>query len=114
MRRFTTPTLPLTAEGLDLTSMDYVWVSISDKEHGIELVKGQEDFSDMIFDGEDTFIYVTLTQEETGAFIANTKAEVEINFMKDKMRDATEIKTICVKDNLLKRVMPGEVVPNGE
>ena len=113
MRRFTTPTLPLTAEGLDLTEMDYVWVSISDKEHGLELLKGQEDFDEMIFDGEDTLVYVTLTQEETGAFIANTKADVQINFMKDKIRDATEIKTICVKENLLKRVMPEEVEPNG-
>ncbi len=106
MRQYTTPTLPLSAEGVDITGADNIWVTFSDKPHNMVVTKSQEDFDEIEFDGDDTNISVTLTQEETGSFLANSKVDVEINWMIGGMRYATEIRTINVKENLLKRVLP--------
>lgn len=108
MRQFTTPTLPLSAEGIDISEADYIWVTFSDKNRNQVVTKNREDFDEIEYDGANTNISITLTQEETGSFIVNSKVDVEINWMIGEKRYATEIKTISVKENLLNQVMPTE------
>lgn len=112
MRQFTTPTLPLMTEGVDITGADYIWVTFSDKTRNQVVTKDQSDLMNLEFDGENTIFDVRLTQEETGSFIVNAKVDVEVNWMIGSQRLATEIKTLNVKENLLKQVMPEEVEPH--
>ncbi len=114
MRQYTTPTLPLMAEGVDITGADHIWVTFSDKSRNQTITKDRSDFNEIVYDGTDTNISVTLTQEETGSFIVNAKVDVEINWMRGNKRYATEIKTVNVKENLLKKVMPQVVEPEVE
>lgn len=102
MRQYTTPTLPLTVEGVDLTDCDYVWVTLSDKAGAVVTKENPE----MTLDGEDTEIEITLTQAETGQFAANQRVDVEVNWMKSGVRGATEIAQIMVEENLLKEILP--------
>lgn len=112
MRQYTTPTLPLMTEGVDITGADYIWVTFSDKNRNQVVTKEQSDLMNLAFDGENTIFDVRLTQEETGSFIVNAKVDVEVNWMVGNERLATEIKTLSVKENLLKQVMPKEVEPH--
>lgn len=111
MRQFTTPTLPLEAEGVDITGADYVWVTFASKSRNHIITKDKESLI-LEYNGKDTLITVELTQQETGSFLINERVDIEINWMNGTKRGATEIKTINVKENLLNKVMPEGVEPN--
>ncbi len=99
MRRYTTPTISLTVEGVDLTGMD-TYVTIS--QGGTELTVTNAAAS---FDGADTTIALALTQEQTERFRVG-EAKVQVNWVGgDGMRNATTIGRLQVDDNLLRRVV---------
>lgn len=103
MRRFTTPALPMTVP-VDLTGAD-IYVTIKQGQR-----KLQKTGSDVIsvYDAESgkTTLTVTLTQEETGAFLAEKSATIQVNWIfADGTRSATNIKKIDVAENLLNEVI---------
>jgi len=106
MIRWTTPTITLTVEGVDLTETD-VYVSL--EQGALEMVKTG---SALIITTEtheqvtDTVIIFTLTQEESAAFNLGKAVSVQVNYISAQgVRDATEIKTISVARNLLDEVV---------
>lgn len=103
MRRFTTPALPMTVP-VDLTGAD-IYVTIKQGQR-----KLQKTGSDVIsvYDSESgkTTLTVTLTQEETGAFLVEKSATIQVNWIfEDGTRSATNIKKIDVTENLLNEVI---------
>lgn len=103
MRRYTTPTLPMTVP-VDLTGAE---IHVTIKQGARKIQKTGTDIVS-VWDAESgkTTLSVTLTQEETGAFIAGRKAEVQVNWIfADGTRDATNIKPIDVSENLIAEVI---------
>lgn len=103
MRRFTTPSIPMTVP-VDVTGAD-IYVTI--KQGPKKLQKTGEDVVS-VYDSESgkTTLTVTLTQEETGAFLAEKSATIQVNWIfSDGTRDATNIKKIEVSENLLSEVI---------
>lgn len=103
MRRYTTPNLPMTVP-VDLTGAD-IYVTIKQGQR-----KLQKTGSDVVsvYDSESgkTTLSVTLTQEETGAFMSQKDATIQVNWIfADGTRDATNIKKIEVSENLLSEVI---------
>ena len=102
MINYTTPSITLTVEGVDLTEYD-VYVSLEQGTH--ELVKTGSALV-VSTDEEDTIITFTLTQEESAAFSFGKSVSIQVNWINESgVRDATEIKTISVMRNLLDKVI---------
>lgn len=102
MRQYTDAEFSLTAKGIDLTAADAVYVTVSDKTRAIS-VTDQNPTLTLV--GSDTAVEFELSQEQTGKFVENTKADVEINYWISGKRKATKIGQICVDENLLKEVI---------
>lgn len=106
MINYTTPTISLAVEGVDLSGMD-VYVSLEQGQK--ELTKTGDDLIIEPIIGEgtpDTSIVFTLTQEESAAFDFGKSVSVQVNWLSSSgVRDATEIKTISVMRNLLAEVI---------
>ena len=107
MINYTTPTIYLTVENVDLSGQKDVYVSL--EQFGLELTKSGEDITvsttthDQI---TDTNISVPLTQEESAAFEFGKEVQVQVNWIDSQgVRDATEIKKIKVFRNLLDEVI---------
>lgn len=103
MKRYTTPTLPMTVP-VDLTGAE---IHVTIKQGARKIQKTGTDIVS-VWDAESgkTTLSVTLTQEETGAFLAWKKAEVQVNWIfSDGTRDATNIKQIDVLENLIAEVI---------
>lgn len=107
--RYTTPTLTLIARGIDLTGMDAVTVSLrqrigrAESTHAVDV----EDPT-MTYDGADTTIPITLTQEQSGGFVDGKPVEVQVNWLDGTGRDATTIGTVMWQRNLLNEVMEAD------
>lgn len=107
--RYTTPTLTLIARGVDLTGMDAVTVSLrqrigrAESTHAVDV-----DDPTMTYDGTDTTIAVTLTQEQSGGFVAGEMVEAQVNWMDGDNRDASTIGEVPWTRNLLAEVMEVE------
>lgn len=106
MINYTTPSISLTVEGVDLSDQD-VYVSL--EQGPIELTKSG---SALIISTEthsqitDTSIVFTLSQEESATFNFGKSVSLQVNFINSSgVRDATEIKTIPVMRNLLDEVI---------
>lgn len=106
MINYTTPTIPLTVEGVDLTGND-VYVSL--EQGKTELTKTG---ADLVIETEtqgqttDTNITFTLTQTESAMFDFGKSVSIQVNYINSSgVRDATEIKTIRVMRNLLDEVI---------
>jgi hypothetical protein len=109
MIQYTTPSITLTVEGIDISSYD-VYVSL---EQG----KVKETFSgdelaistETVQSKTNTIIAFTLTQEQTAAFDDMRPVAVQVNWLNsDGVRAATNIKTISVMRNLLDKVIEDE------
>lgn len=102
MINYTTPTITLTVEGVDITQHN-VYVSL---EQGVrELTKTG---SDLILQSQqtDTVITFTLTQEESASFDFRKNVSIQVNWITSGgVRAATEIKSIDVMRNLLDEVI---------
>lgn len=101
MVSYTTPQITLLIEGIDLTGQDKdIYVSIGNK---CLVTKSGEDVS-AVLSGEDTLVYVRLTQEESARLLGLCK--VQVNWINDQgIREATEIETIEVTPNMLQEVI---------
>ena len=102
MIKYTTPTISLIVEGVDITAHD-IYVTL--EQGANELVKKG---SDLIVSTEEdgTQIVFTLTQEESASFDYNNRAAVQVNWITSTgVRSATEIKSIGVMKNLLDKVI---------
>ena len=99
MRRYTTPTLSLVVEGVDLTGM-HVYVTISQGRTELTLTNVTTSF-----ESSNTVISIALTQEQTERFRVG-EAQVQVNWVGgDGHRNATTIGRMQVDDNLLRRVV---------
>lgn len=102
MIKYTTPTISLIVEGVDITSHD-IYVTL--EQGNIELIKKGSDLI-VSTEDEDTNIVFTLTQEESARFDYNQRVSVQVNWITSAgVRAATEIKTIGVMKNLLDKVI---------
>ena len=109
--RFTTPTLTLVVRGIDLTGMDAVTASLrqrigrgrTESTHAVDVTDPT-----MTYDGTDTTIAVTLTQEQSGGFVAGEMVEAQVNWMDGDNRDASTIGEVPWTRNLLAEVMEVE------
>ena len=106
MINYTTPTISLIVDGVDLSGMD-VYASL--EQGSKELTKtGDELIIEPIVGEEttDTKITFTLTQEESASFDFGKRVSVQVNWVSSSnVRDATEVKTIPVMRNLLDKVI---------
>ena len=106
MINYTTPTITLTVEGVDISAND-IYVSL--EQGKIELTKSGSDLivtTDTHGQVTDTVITFTLTQEESATFNFGKSVSVQVNYISAQgVRDATEIKTIGVMRNLLDEVI---------
>ena len=103
MRRYTTPTLTLVVEGLDLTAMD-VYVTLRQGKRLLTLTDPEME-TEVVEQRTDTKLTVTLSQEQT-AFFEAVPVDVQVNWIGvDGARDATEVKRVEVWPNLLQEVI---------
>lgn len=106
MINYTTPTISLVVEGVDITDKD-VYVTL--EQGNTELTKTGTDLimSTETAEGQTvTNITLTLSQEESALFDYNKKASVQVNWIASNgVRAATEIQTIYVMRNLLDQVI---------
>lgn len=99
MRRYTTPTVTVEVEGVDLTAST-VLVTFQQRSNRLT-VEGPT----MTLQGEDTIISVPLSQLQTGGF-AEGSVEVQVNWLDGYgHRDATTVGAIQVERNLLAEVV---------
>lgn len=102
MIKYTTPTISLIVEGVDITAHD-IYVTL--EQGTTELIKAGSDLIVSTDDG-DTSIIFTLTQEESAMFDYNNRAAIQVNWITSTgVRCATEIKSIGVLRNLLDKVI---------
>lgn len=102
MRRYTTPTVTVTVEGIDLTDQD---VLVTFQQQGRTLTV---EAPAMALEGADTVISVPLTQLQTGGF-AEGGLSVQVNWLDGHgHRDATTVGWLQVEQNLLAREVGGE------
>ena len=106
MINYTTPSISLVVESVDLTGND-VYVTLEQGSH--ELTKTGSDLiitTDTHGQQTDTEIVFTLSQTESAAFNFGKSVSVQVNWINASgVRDATEIKTIGVMRNLLDEVI---------
>lgn len=96
MRRYTTPTIELTIEGIDLTESD-VMVTFAQNDYSFTI--SGTDLA-VTFDGENTVITCRLSETETGKFQNDYYVEIQVNWVSDGERNATDIAYVMVDDNL--------------
>lgn len=107
MVKYTTPTITLTVEGVDITPHD-IYVSFA--QGNVELHKSGDDLTVTTETHEqvtDTVITLTLSQAESAMFKPNNLVRVQVNWISATgVRAATEIKSVPALLNLLDEVLP--------
>lgn len=99
MIRYTTPTVELVIEGVDLTGLT-VLATLGQKRQRLTIESEQ-----VTYDGTDTTVIVTLTQEQLGRF-AEGDAEMQVNWIwPSGKRGATLKAPVSIYGNLLERVV---------
>ena len=102
MINYTTPTITLEVEGVDLTQNQDVYVTMLQGK--TELQKTGE-YLDISY-AEKSTIVLSLTQEESADFQPSRTVQVQVNWITDEgERGATNIATIKVFRNLLEEVI---------
>ena len=106
MINYTTPTISLVVEGVDISAHD-IYVSL--EQGGKELTKTGTDLTvttTTVQQVTNTNISFTLTQLESASFDFNRNVNVQVNWITaSNVRGATEIKNISVMRNLLDEVI---------
>lgn len=100
MRKYTTPIEQLTVEDIDLSTAQ-IYVTIKNDRTTLTFTG---DRLDVDFDGTDTVINLHLTQEESGSFAVGS-VWVQVNWLMDGERNATEVVRLDVQSNLLNKVI---------
>lgn len=99
MRRYTTPTLKLIVEGVDITET-HVFITMAQQRQSLTL-----DAQDMAYDGSDTTITVDFTQEQLADF-SEGRAQIQVNWVDtNNKRNATSAASVTILGNLLERVV---------
>ena len=103
MRRFETPTLPITLRYKDGTvasdlEFDFLLLTIKNDSYKLEKRVEYADVSEGKFN-------IEFTQEETGALIDGTIYEMQLNIMVNEDRIVTDIKSGKVERNLHNEVI---------
>lgn len=102
MNRYTTPTLTLTIEGINLTGMD-VYVTFA--QGRVVLTKTLDDGVALAINSGNSVLSVYLDQRET-ATLGTGNARVQVNWINASgTRVATRIKEVSVRQNLLEEVL---------
>lgn len=102
MIQYTTPTLHLVVEDVDITEQE-VYVTIRQGRHETTISDVE-----LTLEEEDTHIRVPMTQEQTGN-MRRGDAEVQVNWLDQAgHRSATTIGKIAIAENLLARVVEHE------
>lgn len=109
MIQYTTPTITLIIEGVDIFDND-IYVSLEQREPKlVELTKTGGDLdvrTEVVGERTDTIIDCYLTQEETAGFDIRTKVAVQVNWIDgDGVRAATEMAFLRIAPNLLDKVL---------
>ena len=106
MINYTTPSITLTVEGVDLSWMN-VYVSMEQGQKKLTKTGGSLIIRPIVEEETtDTTITFALTQEESAFFDFGKKVSVQVNWISSTgVRDATETKTIPVMRNLLDKVV---------
>lgn len=100
MRRYTTPTITLRIDNIDLTGLD-VYVTF---RQGCRSVTKNEDEITVSYTDSQTVIDVFLDQSETALFQVGKRCEVQVNWVASgDVRLATKTKAIKITENLLER-----------
>ena len=106
MINYTTPTIKLIVEGVDITGKD-IYVTL--EQRCVKLIKKGSDLiveAETIEQNTDTIITFVLTQEESARFDFNKNVYIQVNWIASNgVRAATEIKAIGVMKNLLDEVI---------
>lgn len=106
MIRYTTPTISLVVEGVDISEKD---IRVTLEQSNVELTKKGADLTVSTTTHEqvtDTNIQFALTQEESALFRVNAGCAVQVNWISSNgVRAATEIKSVPVMRNLLDEVI---------
>ena len=106
MINYTTPTITLTVEGVDITSCD-VYVSL--EQGSTEITKSGTDLTlatEAVGHNTNTTISFALTQEESGSFNVKLPVSLQVNWINSSgVRTATEIVSLPVMKNLLNEVV---------
>lgn len=105
MINYTTPTITLTVEGVDISAFD-VFVTL--EQGKTELTKSGADLTittETVQQITNTIISFTLSQLESAKFDYSRYVNVQVNWINNGTRNATEIETIEVMRNLLDRVI---------
>lgn len=102
MINYTTPTISLTVEGVDLTGQE---IYVSMEQGSVELTKTDADLT-VSYADDNTEISFTLSQTESAMFRINRSVEIQVNWISESgVRAATQIATIPVMRNLLAEVV---------
>jgi len=101
MIRYTTPTHTIVVCGYDLTDCDVVVSYRQRIGNSTNTNRVDVENPTATYDGTDTTLTVPLTQLQTGGFRAGVYAQVQVNFMEDGVRKATEMASIVIDENLL-------------
>lgn len=106
MINYTTPTITLVVEGVDLTGKD-IYATL---EQGCRQLtkKGSEMTvtTETVGQRTDTVLTMVLSQEESASFDFNRNVYIQVNWIASNgVRAATEIKAILVMKNLLDEVI---------
>lgn len=105
MINYTTPTITLTVENVDISAFD-VFVTL--EQGKTELTKSGADLNittEVVSQNVNTIIAFTLSQTESASFDYSRYVNVQVNWIKNGIRLATEIETIEVMRNLLDQVI---------
>ena len=106
MIKYTTPTITLVVEGVDLTGKN-IYATL---EQGCrELTKKGSEMTvttETVGERTDTVLTMVLSQEESASFDFNRNVYIQVNWIASNgVRAATEIKAILVMKNLLDEVI---------
>lgn len=103
MRRYTTPTLVITIDKPELIDASGIYVTFA---QGAQLLTINSDI-DVTATETGVQLELELTQLQTAGFVPG-RAQLQVNWLKNGNRGATEIATINITDNLLNQVIPGQ------
>lgn len=101
---WTTPTLTCTVEGIDLTQMDIVLVSVKQGSMMLEKVGTVTHAAATQATPETSTVTATFSQAETSR-LREGEAEVQLNWLNGDARDASCVKKILVSRQLHRAVM---------
>lgn len=98
--RFTTPPITLLVKGVNITAYD-IYVTVKQDDNEITVSDGLS----VSLEGRDTKIVFQLTQEQAGSLDFRGFAGVQVNWIADGNRYATEIARVQIYNNLFDEVI---------